>query len=546
MFFGNDIFKNKVHIDDSSGKIKYYCPICNSPLVRRMGEIKAHHFAHEKGKVCNDTWHYEEMCDWHILWQNRFPKEYREVVKQHNNIKHRADVLIESNKLVIEFQHSKLSIDEFKDRNSFYKSLGYKVIWIFDRIDDSYDDKICSLYNNKYEWINPDSNFRQMDVNTKDVIIYFELSEKEMNNTPLVRVTYAKEEFTYFETYRGGGLSIDQFVDSALNNPSQILPSPKVPDAPETIEDGKTVKELWNESYSCMYIKNLFTKDLMVVFGNDGEISTNYNGQITGKYAKIDYSKPTGYWGVGRNYIIKDQDKKIWSFIASCKDKEFEEQKKRKEELKAKIEAESKLREVELKRREAELQARRDAISKLAFNCNSIPELLSIKPNSPLYVKNLLTNKEYCIRHLLGLGHVSVYSYNSLEIRVGTINLSVEINPDYNEKVWVLLKSPKEIKEEIEKEKERNKQEEHNNLINRIKAWENDNPGYNTIDEIAHQRIQEKEMFVYNMISKKTYKLRFRTLYTKYVDENQLYECFIDNLSNEYFDYKIWKRVYNS
>ena len=199
-----------------------------------------------------------------------------------------------------------------------------------------------------------------------------------------------------------------------------------------------------------------------------------------------------------------------------------------------------------MKRREAELQARRDAISKLAFNCNSIPELLSIKPNSPLYVKNLLTNKEYCIRHLLGLEHVSVYNYNSLEIRVGTINLSVEINPDYNEKVWVLLKSPKEIKEEIEKEKERNKQEEHNNLINRIKAWENDNPGYNTIDEIAHQRIQEKEMFVYNMISKKTYKLRFRTLYTKYVDENQLYECFIDNLSNEYFDYKIWKRVYNS
>ena len=536
MFFGNDSFKNKVYIDDSSANVKYYCAICDSPLIRRMGEIKAHHFAHEKGMVCNDTWHYEEMCDWHILWQKRFPKEYREVVKQHNNIKHRADVLIESNKLVIEFQHSKLSIDEFRDRNSFYKSLGYKVIWIFDRIDDSFEDKIYSLYNNKYEWTNPNSNFRQMNVSKEDAIIYFELSEKEMDNTPLVRVTYAKDEFTYFETYRGGGLSIDQFVDAALNNPSLILPSPKVPDAPDSIDGGKTVEELWNDSYSCMYIKNLFTKDVMVVFGNDGEISTNYNGQITGKYAKIDYSKPHNYWGIGRNYIIKDQDKKIWSVIDSVKDKGYEERVKRKEELKAK-------READRKRREAELQARRDAISKLAINCNSIPELLSIKSNSQLYVRNLLTSKEYRITPSLGFGRMIVSSYDSSRFEVGNKNLLGEINADYNEKVWMLLKSPKEVQEDIEKEKERKKQEEHTNLINRIKAWEEANPGYNTIDEIAHQRIKENEMTIYNIISGKIYRLRFRAPYTKYVDEKILYECFIDRVSNEYFDYKIWKRI---
>lgn len=143
----------------------------------------------------------------------------------------------------------------------------------------------------------------------------------------------------------------------------------------------------------------------------------------------------------------------------------------------------------------------------------------------------------------LGIGFPTAYRYDSSKSNVGTENLSVEIKADYNEKVWVFVKSPEEIQEEIEKKKERNKQEENNNLINRIKAWENDNPGYNTIDEIAHQRIQEKEMFVYNMISEKTYKLRFRALYTKYIDENQLYDCFIDNLSNEFFEYKIWKRV---
>jgi len=535
MFFGKDSFNNKVHIDDSSANVQYYCPTCDLELVRRMGEIKAHHFAHKKGMVCNDTWHYEEMCEWHASWQNRFPKEYQEVVKQHNNRRHRADVLIENNKLVIEFQHSKLSIDEFRDRNSFFKSLGYKVIWIFDRVSDSFGNKIYSLNNNKYKWTNPNSNFRQMNVTNEDATIYFELSEKEMDDTPLVRVTFAKEEFTYFEVYRGGSISIDQFVYAALNNPSIILPAPKTPDAPETIEGGKTVKQLWNDSYSCMYIENLFTKDVMVVFGRDGEMST-INGQISGKYAKIDYSKPNGYWGVGRNYIIKDQDKKIWSFIASSKDKEYEERIKRKEELKVKIEAEK-------RQKEAELQSRRAAISKLAIQCNSIPELLSIKHNSLVYVKNLLTNKEYCITHLLGFGHMIAYSYNSSKFETGTKNLLGEINIDFNEKVWVLLKSPKEVHEKNEKENERKKQEGHDNLIDRIKSWENANPGYNTINEIAHQRIKEKEMKVCNMMSGKNYILRFRALYSEYVVGESLYECFIDGLSNEYFDYKIWKRM---
>lgn len=538
MFFGNDSFNNKVHIDSSSAKVEYHCPICDSKLVRRMGEIKAHHFAHIKGMTCRDTWHYEEMCEWHSSWQNRFPKEYQEVVKQHNNRRHRADILIENNKLVIEFQHSKLSIDEFRDRNSFYKSLGYKVIWIFDRIDDSFEEKLYLQYNNKYKWNNPDSNFRQMNVTKEDATIYFELSVNEMDDAPLVRVTFAKEEFTCFEVYRGGGLSIDQFVDAALNNPSLILPAPKVLDAPEEIEGGKTVKELWNDSYSCMYIENLFTKDVIVVFGNNGEISTN-KGQISGKYAKIDYSKPNGYWGIGRNYIIKDQDKKIWSLMFSYKDKEYEARIKRKEELKAK-------REAEIKLREAKLQERRDAISKLTNNCNSIPELFSKKTDSKLYVKNLLTNKEYFIKHSLGFGHVIASSYDSSKIEIGNENILGEINPDYNEKVWVLVKSPEEIKEEIKKEKERKEQEEHTNLINSIKEWENAHPGYNTINEIAHQRINEKEMFVYNMISGETYKLRFRTLCPKNMDNMDMklfYEWFIENYISENFDYKIWKRI---
>ena len=43
--------------------------------------------------------------------------------------------LLEDKKVVYEFQHSPLSPEELDDRNAFYNSLGYKVIWIFDLFD---------------------------------------------------------------------------------------------------------------------------------------------------------------------------------------------------------------------------------------------------------------------------------------------------------------------------------------------------------------------------------------------------------------------------
>ena len=66
--------------------------------------------------------------------------EYQEIVKTKDEQKHRADVLIESEKVVFEFQHSPLSPDEFEDRNSFYNSLGYKVIWVFD-VEEQYQNE---------------------------------------------------------------------------------------------------------------------------------------------------------------------------------------------------------------------------------------------------------------------------------------------------------------------------------------------------------------------------------------------------------------------
>lgn len=46
--------------------------------------------------------------------------------------KHRADICVEEKKMVIEFQHSPISSDEFERRCLFYTSAGYQLIWVFD------------------------------------------------------------------------------------------------------------------------------------------------------------------------------------------------------------------------------------------------------------------------------------------------------------------------------------------------------------------------------------------------------------------------------
>ena len=84
----------RVHIDDANKTEKYYCPSCKSELILKRGEERIHHFAHRKCDECKDSWHYD-MTDWHYQWQNRFPPECQEVVKNHNGETHRADVLID-------------------------------------------------------------------------------------------------------------------------------------------------------------------------------------------------------------------------------------------------------------------------------------------------------------------------------------------------------------------------------------------------------------------------------------------------------------------
>ncbi len=138
MFIANDKAGNRVSIEDITSGEQYYCPICGKELIIKAKEslAKATHFAHKS--KCTDTWKYD-MSEWHLAWQNQFPKECREVTVEKNGIKHRADVLI--NNTVIEFQHSPIKGEEIEERNNFYLSCGYQVVWMFDATTTHYQLK---------------------------------------------------------------------------------------------------------------------------------------------------------------------------------------------------------------------------------------------------------------------------------------------------------------------------------------------------------------------------------------------------------------------
>ena len=137
MFKACDKDGNIVSAVMAKKKEYYCCRICGKQVSYTPGDLrykygKSPHFRHFPKNSCSDTWHYYDKTQWHKDWQDCFPVEEQEVILELGRKKHIADVFIEEQNTVIEFQHSYISPEEFKDRNDFYNSFGYKVIWVFD------------------------------------------------------------------------------------------------------------------------------------------------------------------------------------------------------------------------------------------------------------------------------------------------------------------------------------------------------------------------------------------------------------------------------
>ncbi|MGG7060148.1 competence protein CoiA [Clostridium nigeriense] len=190
MFSALDINENLIDIDFAvkNANNKYYCRSCKGELIIKKGNVRINHFAHKNKCECND--YHENMSEWHRYWQKKFPIKNREVpLKIDNSIRRkfekterRADVLCYG--YVIEFQNSPITSKEFDERTWFYNSLGKKVVWIFNMIEE-YNEKIESIgdWSNKsdnggkYLWKYASKTFINYDSYDKDVILIFQVTE---------------------------------------------------------------------------------------------------------------------------------------------------------------------------------------------------------------------------------------------------------------------------------------------------------------------------------------------------------------------------------
>lgn len=120
----------KIHISEYTDEMASLitCPEGHK-LVAKRGTVRSHHFSHMNVSDCS---HENNKGEWHIAYQNRALFEYQEVRLINEGKIHIADTLIPDKKVVIEYQHSPMNITTMREREKFYTSLGYHLVWVFD------------------------------------------------------------------------------------------------------------------------------------------------------------------------------------------------------------------------------------------------------------------------------------------------------------------------------------------------------------------------------------------------------------------------------
>jgi len=220
MFYALNSYGEKIDIEDSIPNIEYYCPLCKSRLIRKMGEINIHHFAHVKNSNC-DPW-YDAMSEWHRRWQSIFPKENQEVILSNEYSKHISDVCLKDT--VIEFQHSSIPLKDLNERNEFYLSTRKHLVWVVDCFG-----KDISIVTNDTRYIYRDQiNAEARLTITKPIPLTWKYRRRtydELYKTPNVKLYLHINEYHIIEVtkindwvglqdFEGRLLTIDEFLIS--------------------------------------------------------------------------------------------------------------------------------------------------------------------------------------------------------------------------------------------------------------------------------------------------------------------------------------------
>lgn len=123
-------------IKDLRQQIKFYCPICGEKVIPRAGPHTTPHFSHPKKASCvsisrGESLYHEKGKK--LLYQWLIQQEIDVTIENYiPEIKRRSDLYVEINnkKIVIEFQCSRIPVQEIQQRTKDYQGIGIIPIWI--------------------------------------------------------------------------------------------------------------------------------------------------------------------------------------------------------------------------------------------------------------------------------------------------------------------------------------------------------------------------------------------------------------------------------
>lgn len=222
--------QNGIRIDakQASKSQSYTCPICGEQVLLKATKSSSicPYFSHRANTEC-DSWK-SDMTSWHYEWQEKFPVENREIVLSCGDIKHRADVLI--NDIVIEFQHSPLSEEDFQARNEFYITSGKHLIWIFDMSEkitilypqltaNSIEKKLkLSRFKSYFKGYNPNNGY-SLFFQDNNALYY--ITKEESKVFSFFLKPFSQDEFLkdFGCAPNHSGLSIQEYINRFIGNP---------------------------------------------------------------------------------------------------------------------------------------------------------------------------------------------------------------------------------------------------------------------------------------------------------------------------------------
>lgn len=103
----------------------------NHDLTFCNGTIKKPYFRHS----CHEDYYKCSKTQWHLDWQQQFDSNTTEICfnKLNNQIKdRRADIYLKEHNVIVELQHSQITINEIRERKHDYNIHNLEILWIID------------------------------------------------------------------------------------------------------------------------------------------------------------------------------------------------------------------------------------------------------------------------------------------------------------------------------------------------------------------------------------------------------------------------------